>query len=186
MHQDANQLRVLSVTPVIPLKSQAYVLLTFLTSNDARSFKSKLSHLKKEDKTLDKVYTNRWTISSSELIAGDADAIKLYQDSIISYYNEHMEINKLPYKLERFHGNMLRIEPKTRYVRSQVHILIEFTDLCDKVSKLIFYENNDPFACHDFSNEIPNPKAREYAANNTSYKKCTLKEYGLYRQVKRQ
>ena len=90
MHRDANQLRVLSVTPITPPKSQAYVLLTFLTSNDARSFESKMSNLKKEDNTHAKVYVNRWTISSSELIAGDADVIKFYQYCIISYYNEHM------------------------------------------------------------------------------------------------
>ena len=65
MHRDANQLRVLSVTPITPPKSQAYVLLTFLTSNDARSFESKMSNLKKEDNTHAKVYINRWTISSS-------------------------------------------------------------------------------------------------------------------------
>ena len=95
-----------------------------------------------------------------------------------------MERNKLTYKLERFNGNMLRIEPKTRHLHSQAHILIEFTDLCDRVSKLIFYENHNPFTFHDFTKEIPNPKTREYAENNTSYKKCTLKEYGLCRQVK--
>ena len=96
-----------------------------------------------------------------------------------------MERNKLTYKLESFHGNMLRIEPKTRHVHSQAHILIEFTDPCDRVSKLIFYENHDPFAFHDFTKEIPNPKTRDYAETNLSYKKCTLKEYGLYRQVKK-
>ena len=81
---------------------------------------------------------------------------------------------------------MLRIEPKTRHLKGKVHIVIEFVDPCDKVSKLTLYENNNPFASHDFSNEIPNPKTREYALSNTSYKKCTRKEYGLHRQVKRQ
>ena len=137
-------------------------------------------------KKLEKVYTNRWTISSNDLVAGSMDAFKHYQDCIIGYYNEHMNANNLPYKLESFHGNMLRIEPKTRHLKGKVHIVIEFVDPCDKVSKLTFYENNDPFAGHDFSNKIPNPKTREHASSNTNYKKCTLKEYGLHRQVKRQ
>ena len=134
---------------------------------------------------MSKVYVNRWTISSSELIAGHDDAINFYQESIINNYNHHMVHNQLSYKLQNFHGPLLRIEPKTHYIRGKANILIEFTDPCDRVSKLIFYENHDPFAFHDFTKEIPNPKTREYAETNISYQKCTLKEYGLYRQVKK-
>ena len=131
------------------------------------------------------VYSNRWTINSSELIAGHDDAIKYYQDSIINSYNHHMVHNNLNFKLQEFHGPLLRIEPKTHYIKGKANIIIEFTDPCDRVSKLAFYESHDPFALHDFEKEIPNPKTREHAASNISYQKCTLKDHGLHRLAKK-
>ena len=70
---------------------------------------------------------------------------------------------------------MLRIEPKTRHLKGKVHIVIEFVDPCDKVSKLTFYENNDPFASHDFSNKIPNPKTPWRNMASTDKLKCNKK-----------
>ena len=90
----------------------------------------------------------------------------------------------LTYKLESHHGPMLRLEVKTKYVRGQAHILVEFIDPCDRVTKLTFYEESNPFHKHDFKETIPNPKTREYTRNNTAYKDCTLAEYGLYKEKK--
>ena len=70
---------------------------------------------------------------------------------------EHSVLNNLNYKLQEFHGHLLRIEQKTQYIKGKTNIIIEFTDPCDRVSKLAFYENHDPFALHDFEKEIPNP-----------------------------
>ena len=72
------------------------------------------------------------------------------------------------------------------HFKCKVHVLIEFIDPCDRVTKLAFYENNHPFAGHDFSKDIPNPKTREHALSYPNYKKYTLKDYGLHRQIKRQ
>ena len=96
-----------------------------------------------------------------------------------------MAENDLDFKLHEYHGPMLRIEPKTHFVKGEVNIFIEFTDPCDRVSKLAFYERQDPFALHDFKEEIPNPKTREYAVSNNSYLKCTLKDHGLHKLAKK-
>ena len=68
------------------------------------------------------------------------------QPSFVSHKRDREHSGNLDFKLHEYHGPMLRIEPKTHYIKGKVNIIIEFTDPCDRVSKLAFYENQDPFA----------------------------------------
>ena len=80
---------------------------------------------------------------------------------------------------------MLRIEPKSHVIKGVVNIFIEFTDPCDRVSKLAFYQGISPFINHDFNQDIPNPNTREHAKSDKSYAICTLKDYGLHKVAKK-
>ena len=185
LDKDQGQLRVLSITTIPTIRGPSYALLTFLTANDARSFENRIKQLRQDVPAMKDVFTNRWNINSSEIIGGDEDTIKHYQESIIGFYNDAIESHHPEFKLEAHHGPLLRIEPKSHVMKGVANIFIEFTDPCDRVSKLAFYQGITPFINHDFTQSIPNPNTREHAKSDKSYEKCTLKDYGLHKVAKK-
>ena len=85
----------------------------------------------------------------------------------------------LDYKLQQHHIKLIRIGTTQRFLKGKVHVVFDFLDPCDRVTSLLWYQGQDPFAGHDFSLGIPNPRTRAKASSNPECAKCTLKEGGL-------
>ena len=128
----------------------------------------------------DKEFTTRCTINSSSLVAGDEDTLQYIQGEIANAYNDHMEEANLDYKLQLHHVSQIIIGTSQRSINGKVHVLIDFLDPCDQVTSLLWYQDQDPFASHDISQDIPNPRTRYKAKTNAEYAKLTLKEHGLW------
>ena len=91
-----------------------------------------------------------------------------------------MEMEGLEFKLQTHHIRMIRIGTTQKIVKGKVHVIFDFLDPCDRVSSLLWYQGQDPFESHDFSQAIPNPKTRAKITSNPEYSKSTLKDRGLW------
>ena len=81
-----------------------------------------MKKLRQDVPAMKDVYTNRWNINSSEIIGGDEDTIKQYQNNIIAFYNDSLATHQSDFKLHEYHGPMLRIEPKSHVIKGVVNI----------------------------------------------------------------
>ena len=80
---------------------------------------------------------------------------------------------------------MITINTSQCFVRGKPTLIIDFIDACDGVTSMLWYMDQDPFAGHNFKEDIPNPKTREKALTNKEYEERTLKECGLWKQKAR-
>ena len=159
-----------SITPVMPRQGQAYVILSFPSSNDARHFKGAVSRRRNCKEKNDKIFTSRWAINSSSLMAGDDDTISYIQGEIVNAYNEQMDDAELECKLQLHHVSLIIIGTLQRFIKGKVHVLFDFIDPCDRVTSLLWYEDQG----------IPNPRTHEKAKTNPEYAQLTLREHGLW------
>ena len=81
----------MAITPILPRQGQGFVVLTFPSTNDTRHFEGTVSRKRNNKVIPDKEQTQRWSISSSSLLAGDDESIYYIQNTIVNTYNQHME-----------------------------------------------------------------------------------------------
>ena len=97
---------------------------SFPSSTDARHYEGAVSRNRKHKVISDKVFTTRWAINSSSLVAGDDDTIPYIQGEIANAYNKHMEEAGLDYKLQLHHVSLIRIGTSQRFIKGKVHVLL--------------------------------------------------------------
>ena len=169
-----------SITPIVPRGAPGFVILTFPSPNDARHFEGTVSRKRTNKVINSKISTQRWAINSSSLLAGDETSMSYIQEAIANSYNQHMEEAGLKYKLQKHHVKIIRIGTTQRFLKGKTHVVFDFLDPCNRVTSLLWYQGQDPFAAHDFSQAIPNPRTRDKANSNPEYAKCNLKDGGLW------
>ena len=116
----------ISITPVMPRQGPAYAILLFPSSSDARHFEGAVARLRKNKVISDKVFTTRWAINSSSLVAGYEDTIQYIQSEIANGYNKHMDEANSDYKLQLHHVSQIRIGTTQRFIKGKLHVLMDF------------------------------------------------------------
>ena len=108
------------------------------------------------------VKTIRWSITSTQLSAGNTDYIYDIQFQIVECYNQAIKtkINNPKLMLLEHHAKMIRITVAKMPFKGKEQIVIEFIDPCDMVAQMYFKPGSDPFDKHDFQDPIPNPSTR--------------------------
>ena len=168
------------ITHIVPKSSPSFVILNFLSTNDARHFESIVFKKRSNKDIPDEVKTQRWTVNSLEL-GGDEDTFNYIQNCIVNSYNEHCdEAGKDRFKLQQHHIGMIKISTTKRFFKGKPYILMDFLDPCDRISSLLWYSGLDPFKDHDFSLDIPNPRTRGKAREIPAYAEFTLATKGLW------
>ena len=133
------------------------------------------------------ITTQRWSINNRDLAAGESNSLAYIQNDIVNKYNDHLDRNGLlrQYELKEHHIPMININTSQRFVRGKPTLIVDFIDPCDGVTSILWYMDHDPFAGHNFKEEIPNPKTREKATTNKEYEVRTLNECGLWKRKPR-
>ena len=86
---------IISIVPTVGAKFKMYTIVKFLDIIDARYFKHILHDRKQTDAIMAKVKTIRWSITSAQLSAGQADFIYDIQCQIVKYYNISLKIRQV-------------------------------------------------------------------------------------------
>ena len=168
------------IQPIVPKNSPSFVILNFLSTNDARHFESIVFKKRNNKEIPDEVKTQRWTVNSLEL-GGDEETYQYIQQAIVNSYNEHCEEAGMDkYQLQQHHIGMIRITPTKRFIKGKPHILMDFLDPCDRITSMLWYSGIDPFKDYDFSFDIPNPRTRRKALENPAYAEYTIGVKGLW------
>ena len=84
-----------------------------------------------------------------------------------------MDETNLDYNLQLHHVSQIRIGTLQRFIKGKVHVLMDSLDPCAWVTSLLWSQDWDLFAYHDFSQDIPNLRTHDKAKTSTEYAKLT-------------